>query len=57
MDFVDLVHLETIIAYAINTLSHDSDGKQKGDPTIVVDNLCKSLTGRNQKLKVTAEAK
>ena len=56
VDFVDLVHLETVIAYTINTLFHDSDGKQKGDPSAIVDNLCKELKGRSKKFKVTIEA-
>ena len=68
MDFVDRVHLETMIAYTtINiitftfiTLSRHTDGKQKYDPGAAVDDLCKSLVmskQKSQKIKVMIEAK
>ena len=64
VDFVDLVHLGTMIAATINIVTFTSfilfchpDGKRKCDPGAVVDDLCKSLSMANKRIKVTFEAK
>ena len=67
VDFVDRVHLETIIAATINIITFTSfmlfrhlDGKRKCDPGAVVDDLCKRLgmaKGESKKIKVTIETK